>query len=130
MFLGKTMTAAELETFDQELRMRGPFPFEKTWKVHVSFETDPRAEDGRQAAAVRQPDERATAVLQRHISMRVLPNESPRGEQITLRSDSPGPEKQVGGFRSRLRLLVARFRLGQKEEPWPDKNSGWSDSSS
>lgn len=124
VLLGKTTTAAELETLNQELRMRGPFLSNKTWKIHVSFETDPCAEAGRHAAAVRRPGKRVTAVLRRRTSIGGPPNEASQGGQITLGSDSTGQDKQVGGFRSRLRSLVARSHPARRRSRGPIRLHG------
>lgn len=40
VFLGKAMTAAELEAFDYEPRSRSPFQINETWKVRVNYQVD------------------------------------------------------------------------------------------
>jgi hypothetical protein len=132
VFLGKTMTAAELEAFDQELGKRSPFLFNETWKVRVNFQVDPRAEGRRESATIQQPNEKVVAVLLRHMSAGAPASESPPNAP---QPQSSGPREQVKDHvRRRITSFMARFRPVRNEqslpEPLPNKESETSDNSS
>lgn len=134
VFLGKTMTAAELEAFYQELKSRNPLKFSEASKVRVSYQIDPRVED-RQCAAARRPDEKVTAVLLRHMSVGIPPNYSPpNGPQSQYPTLDEQVESRTVRICRRATTLMARFRIVRHgnplPEPLPKEDSGTSDSSS
>ena len=132
VFLGKAMTAAELEAFDQELKRRGSFLFNETWKVRVKFLIDPRAEDRREFAVVQQPDEEMAVVLLRHMSANNSP--APDAPQPSSRGPEEQDECRKDRIRRRFTSFMVRFRSIRNGKPLPgpspEKDSGTSDSSS